>query len=41
MQSLWSADMFWRLFEATGSIWAYLAYRRGAFWPFAVPLSLN
>ncbi len=21
-------DMLWRLFECTGSIWAYLAYRR-------------
>lgn len=25
-----SAEASWRLFEATGSIWAYLAYRRVA-----------
>ena len=23
-------DIFWRLFQSTGSIWAYLAYRRFA-----------
>lgn len=23
-------EMFWRLFESTGSIWAYLAYRKFA-----------
>jgi hypothetical protein len=27
---IWTADTSWRLFEATGSIWAYLAYRRFA-----------
>lgn len=30
MDLIWTADMSWRLFEATGSIWAYLAYRRFA-----------
>jgi hypothetical protein len=25
---IWSAELSWRLFEATGSVWAYLAYRR-------------
>ncbi|MDQ7829919.1 MAG: hypothetical protein QN122_13120 [Armatimonadota bacterium] len=24
----WSSEVFWRIFESTGSIWAYLAYRR-------------
>jgi hypothetical protein len=28
MDLVWSAEMSWRLFEATGSVWAYLAYRR-------------
>jgi hypothetical protein len=23
----WTPECFWRLFEATGSIWAYLIYR--------------
>ena len=23
----WTPESFWRLFEATGSIWAYLIYR--------------
>ena len=23
----WTPEGFWRLFEATGSIWAYLIYR--------------
>jgi hypothetical protein len=41
MQSLWSADVFWRVFESTGSIWAYLAYRRRGFWFFLTELSLN
>ncbi|MDR7404646.1 MAG: hypothetical protein QN179_08630 [Armatimonadota bacterium] len=25
---LMTREMLWRLFECTGSIWAYLAYRR-------------
>jgi hypothetical protein len=25
-----TAEVAWRLFESTGSIWAYLAYRRFA-----------
>ncbi len=41
MQNLWSADLFWRIFEATGSVWAYLAYRRRGFWAFFSRLSLN
>jgi hypothetical protein len=24
----WTPESFWRLFEATGSIWAYLIYRQ-------------
>jgi hypothetical protein len=24
---IWTSDVAWRLFETTGSIWAYLAYR--------------
>ncbi|MGQ0550880.1 MAG: hypothetical protein ACT4PY_14555 [Armatimonadota bacterium] len=28
MEPGWSAELCWRLFEATGSIWAYLGYRR-------------
>jgi hypothetical protein len=28
MDLIWSAEMSWQLFEATGSVWAYLAYRR-------------
>jgi hypothetical protein len=24
----WTPETFWRLFEATGSIWAYLIYRQ-------------
>lgn len=29
-QTAWTAEMLWELFEATGSIWAYLIYRRFA-----------
>ena len=29
-QTVWTAEMLWELFEATGSIWAYLIYRRFA-----------
>lgn len=28
MDLICTADVAWRLFESTGSIWAYLAYRR-------------
>jgi hypothetical protein len=24
----WTAESFWRVFETTGSIWAYLVYRQ-------------
>lgn len=24
----WTPEFFWRMFEATGSIWAYLVYRQ-------------
>lgn len=30
VRMLWTPEMFWRLFESTGSIWAYLAYRQCA-----------
>jgi len=41
MGSPWSVDVFWRVFESTGSIWAYLAYRRRGIWAFVTKLSLN
>ncbi|MDR7417939.1 MAG: hypothetical protein QN178_03405 [Armatimonadota bacterium] len=42
MDLVWSAEMSWRLFEATGSVWAYLAYRRIVRRPLVVArLSLN
>ncbi|GEM_PF-753320 len=28
MEIVWTPDAFWRLFETTGSIWAYLIYRK-------------
>jgi hypothetical protein len=28
MAPSWSAALCWRLFEATGSVWAYLGYRQ-------------
>lgn len=28
MPALWSPDFFWRIFERTGSVLAYLMYRR-------------
>lgn len=38
----WPPEMFWRMFEATGSIWAYLAYRRSVtVAEFPVTISLN
>jgi hypothetical protein len=36
-----TADIFWRLFEATGSVWAYLAYRRLVLQALFSELSLN
>jgi hypothetical protein len=36
-----TADFFWHIFESTGSIWAYLAYRRLLFRVFITELSLN
>jgi len=24
----WTPEVFWRVFETTGSVWAYLLYRR-------------
>ncbi|MDQ7859973.1 MAG: hypothetical protein QN174_04655 [Armatimonadota bacterium] len=42
MDLILTAEMSWRLFEATGSIWAYLAYRRFAGQALVVTrLSLN
>ncbi len=39
---VWTPLVFWRLFESTGSIWAYLAYRRCATqWQMHVKISLN
>jgi hypothetical protein len=28
VEPIWTPEFFWRLFESTGSIWAYLLYRR-------------
>jgi hypothetical protein len=41
MRTLWPADAFWQVFESTGSIWAYLAYRRRGVWAFLTRFSLN
>ncbi|MDR7483904.1 MAG: hypothetical protein QN187_01080 [Armatimonadota bacterium] len=30
MDLIWSAEAAWQVFEATGSVWAYLVYRRYA-----------
>lgn len=30
MHMTWTPDIFWQLFELTGSVWAYMAYRRCA-----------
>ena len=41
-QTAWTAEMLWELFEATGSIWAYLIYRRfAAFRKASLKISLN
>ena len=34
-------DIFWRVFEATGWIWAYLAFRRFTLRPLLTEVSLN
>lgn len=41
MAIAWSADFFWSVFESTGSIWAYLVYRRLVLRGFLTELSLN
>lgn len=41
MEIAWPAEIFWRIFESTGSIWAYLAYRRLTMQTIFMPLSLN
>jgi hypothetical protein len=43
VHAYWSGDWCWRLFETTGSVWAYLLYRRTAAGPLAwlTRLSLN
>ncbi len=28
MEMTWTPEFFWRMFETTGSIWAYLVYRQ-------------
>jgi hypothetical protein len=28
VESTWTPEAFWRVFEVTGSIWAYLIYRQ-------------
>ena len=28
VDSTWTPEAFWRVFEVTGSIWAYLIYRQ-------------
>ncbi len=27
MEIVWTPEFFWRVFETTGSVWAYLLYR--------------
>ncbi|HEU4798249.1 MAG TPA: YqzL family protein [bacterium] len=42
MQTVWTSDMLWELFESTGSIWVYLIYRRfAAFRKSQLKFSLN
>jgi hypothetical protein len=39
---IWPAEVLWRWFETTGSVWAYLAYREFTGRPVViVRLSLN
>ncbi|HLN13163.1 MAG TPA: YqzL family protein [bacterium] len=28
MEITWTPEFFWRVFETTGSVWAYLLYRQ-------------
>lgn len=28
VEMMWTPEFFWRVFETTGSIWAYLVYRQ-------------
>ncbi len=28
MEVSWTPEFFWRMFEATGSVWAYVIYRQ-------------
>lgn len=42
MDPNWAAEISWRVFEATGSVWAYLAYRRVVWRPLVIArFSLN
>lgn len=42
VQTVWTPEMLWQLFESTGSIWAYLVYRRfAAFRKTSLKVSLN
>jgi hypothetical protein len=25
---IWTAEFFWKVFQATGAVWAYVVYRR-------------
>lgn len=39
---IWPGESAWRLFETTGSVWAYLAYRRLTGWALVIArMSLN
>lgn len=41
MENWRTVDLLWRIFESTGAIWAYLAYRRPRFRGFVTEISLN
>lgn len=42
VQTVWTPEMLWQVFESTGSIWAYLVYRRfAAFRKASLKVSLN
>ncbi len=40
MEIVWTPEFFWRAFETTGSIWAYLIYRQlsGRHHPWVAPI---
>lgn len=41
-RTVWTPEILWQLFESTGSIWAYLIYRRfAAFQKSRFEISLN